>query len=52
MNETQKEMICEKYCKFPYECENQEELDNICSTCPLNFDDNENEKLTTEQRKE
>lgn len=27
--------ICEKYCRFPFELE-QDELDKRCSDCPLN----------------
>lgn len=27
--------ICEKYCRFPFELE-QDELDKRCSECPLN----------------
>ena len=30
------EKFCEKYCKFPQECKNQNELDIICEECPMN----------------
>ena len=30
------EMFCDHYCKFPDECDgDQEELDEICEECPL-----------------
>lgn len=30
------EMFCDYYCKFPDECDgDQEELDEICEECPL-----------------
>lgn len=30
------EKFCEKYCKFPQECKDQNELDDICDECPMN----------------
>jgi len=29
------EQICDKYCKFPIECKNQDELDEHCDNCVL-----------------
>ena len=31
-----KEKMCDKYCRFPYECEDEDRLDRICENCPLN----------------
>lgn len=31
-----KYQICDGYCKYPYQCEGQKELDTICKSCPLN----------------
>ena len=30
------EKFCEKSCKFSQECEDQNELDDICDECPMN----------------
>ena len=30
------EQICEEYCRWPWECREQEELDVKCAACPLN----------------
>lgn len=30
------EAMCDKYCKYPNECDTQEKLDEICNDCPLN----------------
>ncbi len=29
------ETICDKYCRYPVECGNQDELDNHCDSCEL-----------------
>lgn len=29
------EDICDHYCRFPRECDTQEELDSHCQLCPL-----------------
>ncbi|MFV0518421.1 MAG: hypothetical protein ACK5MV_13590 [Aminipila sp.] len=29
------ETVCDKYCKYPIECKNQEELDLHCNSCEL-----------------
>ena len=29
------ERFCDGYCKFPYICETQEEMETICDSCPL-----------------
>lgn len=31
-----KQNICDKYCRFPYEVEDQEQMDELCERCPLN----------------
>ena len=31
-----KENFCDHYCKYPSECEDDEELMDICENCPLN----------------
>ena len=28
--------FCDKYCKFPTVCSNQETLDTVCNVCPMN----------------
>ena len=30
-----KSEICDKYCKYPYEIEDEADLDEICKNCPL-----------------
>ena len=30
------EDMCDHYCKYPSECEDDEELMDICENCPLN----------------
>lgn len=30
------EKFCDKYCKFAREIKNQDELDEICESCPMN----------------
>ena len=30
-----KSEICDKYCKYPYEVEDEADLDKICENCPL-----------------
>ena len=32
----QAEMICDKYCRMPYQTGNQEQLEDICWYCPIN----------------
>lgn len=32
----QVEMICNKYCRMPYQAGNQEQLEDICWCCPIN----------------
>lgn len=29
------EQICDKYCRYPFECKAQDELDEHCDSCPL-----------------
>ena len=29
------EKVCDKYCRFPWECSSQEELDKHCDSCEL-----------------
>ena len=36
--------ICDKYCKYPYEIEDEELLRVICDKCPLNKLEGENGK--------
>ena len=40
LTEEQVESLCDKYCRFPYNVE-QEDLEQICEKCPLNGDDHE-----------
>jgi len=28
--------MCDKYCKYPLQCENEEDLYKVCEHCPLN----------------
>lgn len=28
--------FCDKYCKYPCKTKNQDELDEICESCPMN----------------
>ena len=30
-----KSEMCNKYCKYPYEIEDEADLDKICENCPL-----------------
>ena len=30
-----KSEICDKYCKYPFEVEDEADLDKICENCPL-----------------
>lgn len=34
--ESLREKFCDNYCKYPYICETEEEIDGICDKCPLN----------------
>lgn len=34
--EAMRQVFCDKYCKYPYICESEEEIDGICEECPLN----------------
>ena len=48
--------ICDRYCKFPFICRNQENLDSVCEACPLNElikiaeGKNKNEGVITKKR--
>lgn len=33
--EALRENFCENYCKYPFICKTQDELDGICEECPL-----------------
>lgn len=28
--------FCDKYCRFPYICADEESLDTVCEGCPMN----------------
>jgi len=43
MTEEQKEVFCDKYCKYPY-IYNQERLERQCEKCPLNEEGKEDDK--------
>ena len=30
------EQICEEYCRWPWECQEQDQMDEKCAACPLN----------------
>lgn len=30
-----KQNICDHYCRFPFEVEDQEQMDELCERCPL-----------------
>ena len=36
ITDEQAALICDKYCRFPYQVRTDEKLDDICLTCPLN----------------
>lgn len=36
LNNDQMSLLCDSYCRFPYQVRTDEKLDNICLTCPLN----------------
>ena len=29
------DQVCDRFCRYPYETEDQEDLNNICKNCPL-----------------
>lgn len=31
-----REVFCDKFCKYPFICKTQDEIDDICEECPLN----------------
>ena len=46
MNEEQKALFCDEYCKYPYYC-NEIELQEKCEQCPLNEEQDENSLIPT-----
>ena len=36
LNDGQVLLLCDIYCRFPFQVRNDEKLDAICLTCPLN----------------
>ena len=35
MREEDKEFICDRCCKWPYEAADEQELEEHCKTCPI-----------------
>ena len=36
LNDGQVSLLCDSYCRFPFQVRNDEKLDDICLTCPMN----------------
>ena len=39
MTEEQKEYLCDNICRWPYECNNEDELADHCKDCPVGNED-------------
>lgn len=39
------ERFCDSYCKFPYICKDEEQLETVCADCPIVKMANRTEKL-------